>query len=657
MKGTQGFGLACTRAAITGTAATTLLLSGCLSSGQDEGEADGNVDAMVSISGSVGDGPAVDASIVILSNTGEELATLKSDSRGSYQTDMNLSSSSLPLIVRATGGTDIVTNAAPDFTLVGALTVIRNDNVANLNPFSTFAVEIARDMNGGINGQNLARAEDIIVVAMNSGLTTLVTDGPMETPIGPDNVAEIIKASEILGEIVRRTRDAMNDAGRGTNGNATIAALASDLIDGVIEGNGGPRSDSRLAAVTSVVSSQVLLEAMANELHVNGADATAAMRSAVRQVEPSADDSAIDRIGATREMIDQAMNGLSAAYAVTADDRIYELMGALAGVQVGMEPSLVKSLLPADYRGALNSSVVTAANGDNSVVRTINSVIRDNTKLDNANRAPTISGQPAPKVRAGREYDFRPTASDLDNDPLTFSIQGKPGWATFDETTGRLFGTPQSGDAGRHDGITITVSDGDMQNRLGPFSIEVTVSNSAPTISGSPATSVTVGQAYSFRPQANDSDGQALTFSISGKPDWARFNRSTGVLSGTPSDGDVGVYRSIEISVSDGEQSTSLAPFSIEVVAAAAGTGSVSISWTPPTQNEDGSQLTDLVGYRVYWGRSGNGYSNVARIDNASVTRFVVEFLPPGDYELVATAVNRSGVESRFSNAVTKRVN
>ena len=51
---------------------------------------------------------------------------------------------------------------------------------------------------------------------------------------------------------------------------AVIQALGSDLIDGVIEGNGGPRSDNRLAAITNIVAAQVLLEAMANELHVNG---------------------------------------------------------------------------------------------------------------------------------------------------------------------------------------------------------------------------------------------------------------------------------------------------------------------------------------------------------------------------------------------------
>ena len=669
MKGTQGFGLACTRAAITGTAALTLLLGACLSGEQNATEPVSDFDTNITLNGSVGDGPTINSDIVVLDTDGNQLAALKSDSTGAYRIDMNVSTADLPLLVRATGGTDIVTNTAPDFPLQGALSVIRNNNVVNLNPFSTFAVEIARDLNGGISKQSLATAEEIATKSMNSGLTTLVSApvsegsteipvGPMQTVIDAGNIAEIIKASETLGEIVRRSRDAMNDSGRGTNATAVIQALGSDLIDGVIEGNGGPRSDSRLAAITNIVAAQVLLEAMANELHVHGRDATDAMRQAIGQVVPGADATALDRLGTTDKMIEQAMNGLSAAFAVTGDQRVYNLMETLSGMQGGMEPSLVRTLLPEGYRKALDTAVDTAAKGDTSVVQTINSVMRDSTApAGGENRAPTISGQPEATVRAGQAYDFRPTASDLDGDPLTFSIENKPGWANFDTATGRLSGTPQAGDAHRYNAIKITVSDGDLESSVGPFAIEVKVDNSGPTISGSPANSVSVGESYSFTPRASDPDGDTLTFAISGKPSWARFNKSTGKLSGTPTEADVGVYSDIRINVSDGNSRASLARFSIEVLAAGSGTGSVTLRWTPPTHNEDGSQLRDLVGYRVYWGRAGKGYSNAARIENASVTRFVVENLGSGNYEFVATAVNKAGVESRFSNAIIKTVN
>jgi hypothetical protein len=97
------------------------------------------------------------------------------------------------------------------------------------------------------------------------------------------------------------------------------------------------------------------------------------------------------------------------------------------------------------------------------------------------------------------------------------------------------------------------------------------------------------GHAYSFTPSAHDPDGDALTFSIVNRPPWANFNTATGTLSGTPGAGDVGVFSGIVISVSDGEASVSLPSFSIEVVAVA--TGTATLSWQPPTEREDGSAL------------------------------------------------------------------
>ena len=58
----------------------------------------------------------------------------------------------------------------------------------------------------------------------------------------------------------------------------------------------------------------------------------------------------------------------------------------------------------------------------------------------------------------------------------------------------------------------------------------VPATNKVPTIAGSPETSVTANTAYSFTPTANDDEGETLTFSITGKPDWADFDTSTGKI-------------------------------------------------------------------------------------------------------------------------------
>jgi hypothetical protein len=273
------------------------------------------------------------------------------------------------------------------------------------------------------------------------------------------------------------------------------------------------------------------------------------------------------------------------------------------------------------------------------------------------NSPPTISGTPATTATQGQAYSFTPTANDANGDTLTFSITGRPTWASFDNATGRLSGTPAASNVGTSGTITISVSDGRQSASLAPFSITVNATapaNRAPLISGTPATQVTTGSLYSFTPTASDPDGNALTFSISNQPGWASFNSTTGRLSGTPTAADVGTYANIAIRVSDGQATTSLPSFGITVVAVA--TGSATLSWTPPTQNTDGSPLTNLAGYRIYWGRSQGSYTSSATLNNPGLTSYFVDQLTPGTWYFVATALNSQGAESSFSNAASKAI-
>lgn len=178
--------------------------------------------------------------------------------------------------------------------------------------------------------------------------------------------------------------------------------------------------------------------------------------------------------------------------------------------------------------------------------------------------------------------------------------------------------------------------------------------NHAPTISGTPGTQVMQAQVYAFTPTATDTDGDVLTFSITNKPSWASFNTSTGRLSGTPAAADVGTYANIAIGVSDGTASANLAAFSIQVVATA--TSSVTLSWTPPTQNTDGSTLTNLAGYKVYWGTTQGSYPNSVTLNNPGLTSYVITQLTPATWYFTMTALNAQGIESALSNAASKMV-
>ncbi|HEX7114284.1 MAG TPA: putative Ig domain-containing protein [Steroidobacter sp.] len=178
--------------------------------------------------------------------------------------------------------------------------------------------------------------------------------------------------------------------------------------------------------------------------------------------------------------------------------------------------------------------------------------------------------------------------------------------------------------------------------------------NGAPTISGQPGTTVAVGEAYSFQPSANDPDGDDLTFSIENAPSWTSFDASTGRLSGTPGEEDIATYEGITITVSDGSQSATLGPFSITVTEM--GTGTATVSWTPPTTNTDGSALTDLSGFEVRYGRSESDLSRTVEIDNPSVNRYVIENLTSGTWYFAVAAVNRAGVAGPLSNVGSKTI-
>jgi hypothetical protein len=179
--------------------------------------------------------------------------------------------------------------------------------------------------------------------------------------------------------------------------------------------------------------------------------------------------------------------------------------------------------------------------------------------------------------------------------------------------------------------------------------------NSAPVISGIPTFKVVKGETYSFVPDASDVDADVLTFSITSPPGWATFSTATGELSGSPSGQDVGMYENITITVSDGEDSASLGPFVIQVLQV--GPRSAELGWIPPTENSDGSPLTDLSGYVVYWGTTKGNHSSSVTLENPGLTTYVVENLAPGQtYYFVVTAYNEAGLESDDSNEASKTI-
>ena len=82
----------------------------------------------------------------------------------------------------------------------------------------------------------------------------------------------------------------------------------------------------------------------------------------------------------------------------------------------------------------------------------------------------------------------------------------------------------------------------------------------------------------------------------------------------------------------------------------------VTLSWSAPLLNSDGSVLRDLAGFKIYYGQNANVMANAISITNASVSTFIVENLTPGTWYFGITAVNSQGFESQTSNMAIKTI-
>jgi hypothetical protein len=78
----------------------------------------------------------------------------------------------------------------------------------------------------------------------------------------------------------------------------------------------------------------------------------------------------------------------------------------------------------------------------------------------------------------------------------------------------------------------------------------------------------------------------------------------------------------------------------------------VTLSWSPPTINSDGTIVTDLAGYIIYYWREYDDYAQGFDIGN--VTTYQLEVVNERTYYFAVTAYDTSGNESEYSNMAIK---
>ena len=85
---------------------------------------------------------------------------------------------------------------------------------------------------------------------------------------------------------------------------------------------------------------------------------------------------------------------------------------------------------------------------------------------------------------------------------------------------------------------------------------------------------------------------------------------------------------------------------------------SVTLSWSPPTHNSDGSSITNLAGYTLHYGTASQDYTGSIEITSPMQTSYVLSDngFPPGTYYFAISAYNAQQVSSSLSSEVSVTV-
>ena len=84
---------------------------------------------------------------------------------------------------------------------------------------------------------------------------------------------------------------------------------------------------------------------------------------------------------------------------------------------------------------------------------------------------------------------------------------------------------------------------------------------------------------------------------------------------------------------------------------------SVTLGWVAPTENNNGSPITDLAGYKIHYGVTSQDYTKVVAVSNPSLSRYVLDSLESGTYFFAITAYNSKGIESTLSGEISATLN
>jgi predicted transcriptional regulator len=183
--------------------------------------------------------------------------------------------------------------------------------------------------------------------------------------------------------------------------------------------------------------------------------------------------------------------------------------------------------------------------------------------VQNVNDAPVITTINIPTATEDQPYGNDYDATDIDGNNLTWSLSTNASWLYINESTGYIDGMPNQTGVGVY-WVNVSVSDGNGGTDSTNFTLTVINVNDAPVITTGDNATADEDALYSIDYDANDDEGDTLTWSLAVQPPWLSIDANTGVLSGTPDNSEVGPW-TVNVTVTDGNGGTDWRNFTITV--------------------------------------------------------------------------------------------
>ena len=106
---------------------------------------------------------------------------------------------------------------------------------------------------------------------------------------------------------------------------------------------------------------------------------------------------------------------------------------------------------------------------------------------------------------------------------------------------------------------------------------------------------------------------------------------------------------------SSASRSSGSSSSSISQNEAPAGPGGVTLDWTPPIQNTDGTPVAagEVAGYKILYGESPSALDQFVTISDPATTTYTFQNLPASTWYFAIVAVDSGGNESAPTNVIS----